>query len=406
MIRNMRWRFIGAAMAAMAAVVLVLLCVINLLNYRNITRQQDETLRLLWEMEQNGPAPPRQDPRAPGGFERFSPEFQYMTRFFVVYMDENGQVLRVDQDNIASVSREEAIEYAGRALRSGAGSGYRGDYRYLVVSTGEGSAAIFLNSERELSVIRSLLVTTVLVAAVSLLVVFLLIAALSRRAVAPYVRNIETQKRFITDAGHELKTPLTAISTSADVLAMEAGENEWVKTIQLQSARMAKLIADLIALSRLDEARPLPNKAEFSLTDAVWELSESFAAAAEAGRKEYVQHIEDGVRLFGDKDAIQQLVSILLDNAVKYTEPGGKIRLDVTRRRRRVEISVYNTCRIQDRENIGRIFERFYRLEASRGSPGGYGIGLSIAKAIVENHGGSISAECQGGNSLLIRARL
>lgn len=410
MLKKMRWRFIRAAMAAFFAVIFILLCGINLWNYQNTTQQQDRTLEslLTLNIREQRPLLSEEMPPPDGGlpFGDFSPEIKYMMRFFVVYCDASGEIERIDQDHIASVSDENAAAFAKQVLKREKANGYYEGYRYLVQHTDDGTVLIFLNSERELQSMKSLLFITGLVALCCLLVVFMLVLVFSRRAIAPYACNIETQKRFITNAGHELKTPLTAISTSADVLAMEIEENEWVKNIQFQSERMSILISDLIALSRLDEAQPLPNKTAFSLTDAIWELSESFAAAADANQKEYVQHIEENIQMFGDKSAIQQVVSILLDNAVKYTEPHGKIRLDVIRKQRKIEIAVYNTCQIQNYQDINRVFERFYRLEEARSPSNSYGLGLSIAKAIIENHNGTITAESPQGNSLLIRIRL
>lgn len=194
----------------------------------------------------------------------------------------------IDQDFIASVSEDDAASYAEKALAHGKEHGYQNGYRYLVQHSDDGTLVIFLNSERELQTIRSLLLITAAIAIICLLVVFVLVLIFSRRALRPYVRNMEAQKQFITNASHELKTPLTSISTSADVLAMEYEQDEWVENIQIQTARMSKLISNLVTLSRLDEENPFPEKQEFSLSDAVWEASEPFTATARARGKEYL----------------------------------------------------------------------------------------------------------------------
>lgn len=401
MLKKMRWRFIGAAMAAFSAVVLTLLCLINLLNYRAVLSQQDEMLRALMQHETELSLHPAPASRR----DRFSPEMQYMMRFFVVYCDEGGQVLRVNQDHIASITREEAAQYAARALSRRSESGFLDSYRYLYLKDENGKTLLFLNSERELHSIRSLLIVTLLTAAGCLLAVFLLILALSRRAITPYLRNLETQKRFITDAGHELKTPLTSISASADVLALEHEEDEWVKNIQSQCQRLSRLVANLVTLSRLDEEKPFPERAEFSLSDAVWEIAEPFCALARAKGKQYEQHIEDNLTLTGDRAAIQQMTSILLDNAVKYADEGGSVSLCVHRVRKRNEIVVFNTFRDAQSLDLTRLFDRFYRPDGSHSrKSGGTGIGLSIAQATAQAHGGSIRAECaEGGLRMRVR---
>ena len=369
MLKRMSRRFIGAAMAAITAVVLVLLCCLNLWNYRGVADQLDSTLDLLAAADGSWPDFALQQPAPPRGGGPFSGEMPYMIRFFTVHYD------------------------AG-ALAGGRTRGFYKGYRYLVRGDGGAKSVIFLNAERELGAVRSLLATTAAVAALCLAAVFILVLLLARRAVKPYMRNLEMQKQFITNAGHELKTPLTAISTSADVLALDLGDDEWVRNIQTQSARLSKLVAGLVTLSRLDEEDPLPEKTRFSLSDALWEAADPFAPLIKAGGKSYSQRIEDGLTVTGDRAAVQQVVSILLDNAVKYSPEGGEISLRAFRSGRRAVIEVYNTCEGLDETDLERLFDRFYRADKSRsGAVKGSGIGFSIAKAAVEAHGGRIRAE-------------
>ena len=223
--------------------------------------------------------------------------------------------------------------------------------------------------------------------------VFGLVLLFSRRAILPYLKNMEAQKQFITNASHELKTPLTAISTSADVLAMEHAEDEWVRNIQTQAGRLSRLITDLVTLSRLDEEDPFPVRTAFSLSDALWEIREPFVSLALARGKAYTQDIADGLTVVGDRAAIQQMVSILLDNALKYSPAGGSIRLTARRCGKRAELTVANTVDPALHADPDRLFDRFYRAdEAHSGAVSGTGIGLSIARATVEAHGGKISA--------------
>ncbi len=400
MLRKMRWRFICAAMIAFSIVVIGLLCIINIGNYRDVARRQDEIIQSLIQAE-NDKAPPKERPRI--RHQGFSDEVRYMIRFFAVSCDADGGIQAIHRDYIASVSDDMAVTYTRNILEKKQSRGYYEGYRYNVMNMDSKTNVFFLNSERELQAVHSLLRLTSVISACCLLIVFILVTVLSQRAIAPYVRNIETQKQFITGASHELKTPLTAISTSADVLALELEDNEWVQNIQKQSGRMSRLIADLVTLSRLDEENPYPEKANFSLSEAVWELSEQYAAQVKTKGKEYVQHIDNDIMMLGDKRAIQQMVSILLDNAQKYSPTDGRIQLNVSRKQRKIEISVYNTCHVENYRNIGRIFDRFYRLDNAHFSGESYGIGLSIAKAIAENHRGTIRAESRQGNDMLVQ---
>lgn len=407
MLKKMRWRFIGAAMAAFTAVVLTLLCFVNLWNYHSVTSQQDEALTRLMEIEdQQMPFSSRRGALPFDDWSHFSPEVQYSLRFFSVHYDTNGIVSRVNQDYIASISESDAEIYADAVLESGKAHGYESGYRYLVSTTEDETVVLFLNSEREIQTMRSLLWITLAIAAACLVVVFGLVVLFSRRAITPYLKNMEAQKQFITNASHELKTPLTAISTSADVLAMEHDGDEWVHNIQVQSGRLSKLITSLVALSRLDEENPFPVRTEFSLSDALWEISEPFGSLAQAKGKAYTQDIADGLTVTGDRTAIQQMFSILLDNALKYSPDGGSISLATQRSGKRAEVTVSNTVDTAQSIDTTRLFDRFYRADESHsGAVSGTGIGLSIVKATVEAHGGTISVR-QEGCVMMLTARL
>lgn len=399
MLKKMRRRFIGAAMAAFTAVVLTLLCFVNVWNYYSVARQQDATLERLLEVDVKDAALP-QDRIVPpfDSMDAFSPEVPYMIRFFSVHLGRDGAVVRVNKNYIASVSETEAEEYAGRVLEKGKSCGYEGGYRYLVSRNGEETAVLFLNSEREMQTVKSLLWITAAIALVSLAVVFVLVVLFSDRAIAPYMKNMEAQKRFITNAGHELKTPLTAIATSADVLAMEYAGSEWVENIRNQAGRLSRLIGDLITLSRLNEENPFPARTAFSLSEVLWEMCEAFAPTARAKGKPFAQEIADGLEITGDRAAIGQMISILLDNALKYSPDGGAISIAARRSGKRAEIAVTNDVDPSRPIDPARIFERFYRADESHSAAvSGTGIGLSIAAATAEAHGGKISAQLNGG---------
>ena len=405
MLKRMRRRFVCAAMAAIFAVMTMLLLAINLLNYTINTSRQDETLAMLAEfqgLERPGERPDHRQDDRDGPF----PRAPFVPMFFSVLFRQDGSTEIVNEMS-DSLAEEDAEQYARAVLERGGSSGYYGEYRYLAAQEEEGTRLYFLNSSPELQVMQTLFSVSCGVEAVSLLTVFVLVVAFSKWAIDPYIRNMERQKQFITDAGHELKTPITSIATSADVLAMEQENNEWVQNIQKQALRLTKLVSNLITLSRLDEASPFPEKTVFSLSEAAWEASEPFAALAGAKGKRFSQRIEEGLSLSGDKASIQQMLSILLDNAVRYSLPGGSIRLEVYRRRRSCVIQVSNTCDMDAIPDLNRLFDRFYRPDKSRSThTGGTGIGLSIARATAEAHGGSISAERREGNVLLIRAVL
>ena len=420
MLRKLRRRFIGAALTAFTAVIVLLLCVINVANGISITGQLDRTLTMLAE-EPTPPAPPDDTPAdnrtplesdfAPDMPERsvsppndpfardgFSPEVRFMLRFFAVDCDADGNVTEVDldADYIASITEEVAREYAARAMDRGQTYGFVAQYRYKIAQNGDAYRVVFLNAEREIGNIRSLFWLTGGIALASIALLTVLILAFSHRAIRPYLRNLEAQKEFITNASHELKTPLAAISASADVLDMEFSSNEWVTTIREEVQKMGKRIADLITLSRLDEENPFPERLPFSVSDAVWEASEPFVSRCAAQSIPYDREIDDGVTATGDSAAVMQVCSILLDNAVRYTlpSPDGRIRLSVSRKGKRARIVIENTCALSPNTDVDRLFERFYRGDAAHPTKSDSGgIGLSIAYATMRSLGGTITAE-------------
>ncbi len=395
--KTLRHKFILISMSALSVVLFLLLSGINLANYWVSTDRQDRILHAI--AANRHPFPPRL-PKEPLGAPP-SPEANAMLRFFVIRLDENGDITDLFLEHISSVTAWEAEAYSRRIRETGRYSGYCGEYRYYVCQDGTGTLQIFLNSSNQLQFMKTLLLLSLLIALGSLLFLFFLVSFLAKWAVRPYVRNMEAQKRFITDASHELKTPLTSLSTSADMLLLEDGENEWAANIRRQTERLSRLVTNLVTLSRLDEELPIPEKEDFPLDDILWESAEPFLSVAKAEGKRLEIDLEDGMRLHGDPAAIRQMASLLLDNALRYSDPGGSIRLTARHMRKKIHLDFFNTCEKIDTKDLNRLFERFYRIDRSRASKtGGTGVGLSIARGIARAHGGEITVKSRDGNSI------
>ena len=397
MLKKLRRRFIAVAMLAFSVVIIVLLGVIQVSNYHSITAKQDNIIQMM-QQDANFISLGRFPILEYDGYFKLS--YYQTIRFFIVQINNNHELMKLNQEPATLISEKDAINYTTHVLNTKQTKGYYKQYRYFMKQTPANTAIYFLDSEQELELMQSLFLSTTCIAFCSLVVIFFLVFLFSKKAIAPFVRNMEIQKQFITDASHELKTPLTAIITSADVLSMDDENNEWLQNIQLQSNRMKKLIRELITLSRLDEERPSPDITKFILTEAVWEISAPFASLAKAKGKQYIQQIEENLIVNGDRNAIQQMLSILLDNALKYSEEHGSVHLDVHKKHKKIEIVVSNSCLPDKMPDLDRIFDRFYRAEQSRTTRDSYGIGLSIAQSIVQNHGGSIKATSKDGKSV------
>ena len=415
MIKKLRTRFIRIAMLSVAAVMLLLTLILNGANFLSTNADLNEMLTHIAENHGTLPAPADEPSPAPTGGDEtppepkdaaplrpnarrndpFGPEAAFSTRFFVLRCDAGGALLSAELDRIAAVTEDSAADYLAAALRHGEGYGFIGDYKFLVTADGEGYMAVFLDCYQEMRALRLVLGWSLAADAACILLVLLLVLLLSRRAIDPVVRSAEQQKQFITDASHELKTPITVIATSLRVLEMETGKQKWIDKALAQTEKLTGLVNSLVTLSRMDEEESPLKTEDFDLSAAVEETAESFRDfAAERGHT-LTLAVAPELTLRGDEYALRQLVSILLDNAVKYAAPDSPISLSLERSRRGVTLLCANRCEGAETIETDRLFDRFYRADPSRSS-GGYGIGLAIARSIVEAHRGTIRAEVQG----------
>lgn len=410
MIRVLRRRLIAVSMLSLLTVLAIIVTAVNVINYQQVAQEADGVLAMLAEGDGRFPvAEPGGKPmgdRSPNKRPQLSPEMPYETRFFTVLLHSDGTVLSSELSHIAAVDEQAATQMATKVVSGTRRSGYHGNYRYTVVDRVDGTLVIFLDCTRSLSHFRDFLGISCLIAVIGLAAVFLLIWLLSGRIVKPLLQAHEKQRQFITDAGHEIKTPITIIDADAELLEMELGDNEWLQDIRQQVKRLGDLTGDLIFLSRMDEEQKKLQVIDFPLSDVVSETAGSFQAPAKREGKVLTLTVEPMLTLCGDEKSIRQLVSILMDNAVKYTDEGGSIDLTLRLQGKTAVLTVSNTCCGMTTAETDKLFDRFYRTDRSRNSStGGYGIGLSIAKAVVNAHKGKITA-AKDGDRLVLTATL
>ena len=252
------------------------------------------------------------------------------------------------------------------------------------------------------SQLRTQLLNTAAVLSGSVAVVLLLIILFSHVAVKPAAESYAKQKQFITDANHELKTPLTLILTNLDIAETELGQNEWLDDIRAEGRQMAELVGQMVTLCRMDEEKPPLSKAEFDLSETVADTVSEFEPLARAQGKRMESEILPAVRCFGDEGAIRRLLAILLDNAVKYCDPAGEIRVTLSCKRHAV-LEVVNSYAAVGEADLNRLFDRFYRSDKARTSGSGFGIGLSIAQATASAHRATLSAYRVGSSEIGFR---
>ena len=418
MIKQLRARLIAAAMLALSLVLLVIIGGINGMSYRKTLSDADAILSVLASNEgmfpqRTPPAGAEESPREPPGGSllrrhEFSDETPYESRFFSVLLDGSGGVFSTDTGKIAAVDETAAAQYARQVWESGRRKGFLGDYRFVVSETSGGTRVIFLDCGRSLSGFRTVLAASIALSLLGLAAVFVLLVIFSGRIVAPMAQAYEKQRQFITDAGHEIKTPLTIIGADADLLELECGGSEWLADIKGQVTRLTGLTNDLIYLSRMDEERPRLQCIEFPLSDVAEEVVQSFQGPARARKETLTADIQPLLSFTGDEKAIRQLLSILMDNAVKYAPEGGAISVRLRREGRCLRLTVSNTtAQPVERDKLPLLFDRFYRTDPSHSSAtGGHGLGLSIARSIAAAHKGKIRAESPGDRLLTVQVTL
>lgn len=385
MIRQLRRKMVATAMVSLLVVLTVILCAIHGVNYQAIVTSSDDVLDILGANRGMFPRP---------GVEGFSPEMPYEARYFSVLLNPQGQTILVDTGKIAAVDQQEAVNFASQVWQGQNTRGFLGEYRYLKVQEGPDWRIIFLDCGRNLATFRGFLITSLWVSAGGLLAVFVLLVVVSGRIAKPVAESYEKQRQFITDAGHELKTPLTIMGADVDLLEMEVGEGEWTRDLRLQVARLTRLTQDLIYLSRMEEAQPSAQRLEMVFSDVVEEVTQPFRGPALAKGQSLQMDITPMLTIQGDEGAVRQLVSILLDNAVKYAPQGGDIQVRVGTQGRFVRLVVSNPVETPiPPQQLSHFFDRFYRGDGAR-SGGGFGIGLSVAAAVVASHRGKIEAVC------------
>ena len=407
MIRKLRTRLVVGCMRSLLLVIAVILGVVLATSYQGVVSDADRVLALLAENEGEFPVLKEDFDWEALGPRRQSQELGYEIRYFSVLLDETGAVVETDTGQIAAVDEETAVDYAVQILAQDTQAGFLKDYRYLISQEGTDTRVIFLDCGASMVAFRSTLFTSLWVAAVGLAAVLFLILLFSRRLVRPLILGYEKQKRFITDAGHEIKTPIAIIQADSEVLALESGENEWIQDIQHQIRRLSSLTNDLIYLSRMEEDQGRGKFLPLSLSQVVTETAQAFQTMAKSQNKSFTIDVQPGLAMEGEEKALGQLVSVLLDNALKYAPEGGEIALALARQGKYFRLTVENTAQGITKELLENLFDRFYRGDVSRdSSQGGYGIGLSIARAVVQAHRGKISAVAKGEDKLLIAVLL
>ncbi len=406
MIDKLRKKMIAVCCTAVAVVFAIIFGAIYMISHQQLNGNMDMMTDRISEgngvfrpFDQDNPKPPAMD-RFP---DYFTEETPFSTRFFTVWTTEEGKIIGVNLDSVSSITTETAQIYANAVILQGNVRGWQNHFRYKVYDTAHGIGIVFVDGSMNRATTQTLILTAAAVLLGSMLIIFMLIVVISKRVVRPIAQSYEKQKQFITDANHELKTPLTLILTNLEIVEEELGHSEWLDDIRTEGHRMSSLVNQLTALSRMDEAStPLP-AVEFSISDVYSDTVSEFAPLIEKKGLSMSADIQPDVKLRGEEGDIRRMVTILMDNAVKYCDPSGEICLSLSAKRH-IELRIENSCASVDHMELMRLFDRFYRADKARTAGSSFGIGLSLAKSIVEKHHGEIKAYKAGPGRIGFRA--
>ena len=329
------------------------------------------------------------------GFDPEAPKFQLST-FYTVAVSYDGKVLDIKNDSPTLYTDDALAQMAKRVISTNKNTGTLEDLTFLKTDKSGYTLVAFMDNTVVNESARSLFRYTLIFGGVALVLFFFLSRFLAKKIVAPLEESYQKQRQFISDAGHELKTPISVVSANAELLSRELGSNQWLQNIQYENERMGMLVGQLLDLARTENVTPQTERIDFSRLVA----GEALPFESVAFEKGLVLNtaITNGIAVEGNGTQLKQLISILLDNAIRHSKPDGEVHLTLTKDHGIAELSVINNGDEIPTEHRARIFERFYRVDSARnGEDKHYGLGLAIARAIVTAHHGHIQVLCYNG---------
>lgn len=422
MFTRLRNRFLLMNMVIMTVIMLAAFISIYTITFQNVKGDIEMELQRVSEFyrKMNGPGSGRFNepnemrhggglgtplsPTVDMGLKDLPPPERFVA--FALRTDAAGNLISIDsrfeeEDSFYSTAVEKASAASGRMTLDGTNWAYS---KHAELA-GSGYLIVYLDTTAQQKFLTSLIYTFVAVALVMLAVIYVTSRYFANRSIAPVREAFDKQKRFIADASHELKTPLAVISTNADVMLANdtrtIGEQaKWLHRIKSETERMSTLTNELLYLTQMDDARAEKLYVPFQISEAVESVILTMEAVIFEQSLSLDYEIEPGLTVTGSAEQIKQVVMILVDNAIKYNRPEGAISLTLRKHHGRIQLSVTNTGKGIPEEHLGKVFDRFYRTDTARSrQQGGYGLGLAIAKSIVEQHKGKIFAKSVPGET-------
>lgn len=410
MIKKTRQKFMVITLSAISLVLMFILGVLNLGVYAGIYLEAKDNIEIIYER------------RGFVFFDEFKEDIFSNSRgqfgdimnaqptvdFMYVKFSNKSTDAPFITTNMSDTYSSDTITYIAETIvASGETNGLYNNMMFKVATDDLRTVVVIIDISNDMSLMRNMLFISVAMIIFCLIFVFIFTYYLSKWAIKPVATAFENQRRFISDASHELKTPLTIISANADVLESEVGESKWLNNIKSQSEFMNELVHNLLNLAKMDETKEEMVKQPFDLSSVVLSKSLEFECTAFEAGKIFEQEIQPDITFNGNEELIKHLVTILIDNAIKHSNENGLIRVTLTAEGTKKVFQVYNTGNSIKNNEKDKIFNRFYRSDESRNhASGGYGLGLSIAKSIVDSHDGSITVDGEEGKWVSFTVKL
>lgn len=384
MFKSLRRKFVVTSVASVAVVIILMASTLNFINYYKMGQRVDDSLyeaskssalvTIFSDGEEDMIVTKNTASKTPNN-----------NGFSIAKIDENKNVIRSYRDDVLIKGKDDLQKLVTDAVNESSTSGYVGTYRYLKVNNDAGNLVLLLNTQRDLDSFHAFMRNSIIVSSIVILSVFILLVLISKKVIAPIQQSYQKQKQFITDASHELKTPLAIIRSNTDVLELENGDSKWTKNIQNQVDRLTSLVNSLVVFSRMEE-KDTAEKVKFNLSESLHARIDDFEELASFQKKHIIADIDNNIYYRGEQQAIVQLMDILLENAIKYATKETNINVTLKKNKKYAMMKISNQANVK-KGDLRKVFDRFYRLDESRNSTvKGYGIGLSMAKLIAEKH--------------------
>ena len=396
MFRKLKIRFILLASAAIVCILLTMIAVLNSVRFLQTNGEIQAVLNIL--SANNGDFPSVEETAESLQNDRITIDTIYQYRYFSVVYKEDKTLYSTNLDHLSNLSKEQALSYANKVIKDSRSSGVfkvgSQFYSYQITQDSKTKRylLVVLDSTNYLESRNDFFWLSIQLCFYSFIFFVLVVSGFSNFAIRPYIKNYENQKRFITNAGHELKTPLAIISANTELQELMTGENEWIESTKDQVKRLSNLINQMVVLARLEE-QPDVTLVDVNFSEVVKKVAGNFKSVIEKAGKKYEIKLQEDIHVKATEDELYELVSILIDNACKYCDDDGQIFVTLTKAKRgkRARLTVANSYADGKNVDYSRFFDRFYREDESHNQKQpGYGIGLSMAESLVRIFKGRI----------------